>query len=604
MSILLTCRGLSKSYGARPLFENLTFGLADGERTGLIGPNGAGKSTLLKILAGAETPDCGELSLRRGLRIGYLSQQSTYADIPAASTVRQEIVKALSDIGLEPYEIEMRADTGMAQAGFTNPDRPVRELSGGWRKRLAILSQVLRRPDLLLLDEPTNHLDLEGVLWLENFMSGLDFPFLVVTHDRRFLERVCNRVIELNKCYENGHFSSSGNYSQFLENREILFDIQTAQEAATRNKVRREIEWLRRGPKARTTKQKARIDRAGELMRDLGELQFRNAQTRAVDIEFSASGRQTKKLIECKKTAKELGGKKLFSNLDLILCPGDKLGLLGENGSGKSTLLKVLSGALPPDSGTVTLADGLRTVIFDQHRQQLDLSLTLREALCPKGDFVMYRERPLHVAAWAGRFLFRKEQLEMPLGTLSGGEQSRVLIANLMLRPADVLMLDEPTNDLDLNSLEVLEESLREFAGALVLVTHDRYLMDSVCDNILALDGKGNTGFYADTDQWQERAREKMQAASAAKTAGQTAPAPALSRKEQKELLNIEEKIRSAEQQAETVRSAMDDPAVSADAAELMKRHEAYEAAQKKVDELYKRWEELEALKSGTSPAS
>ena len=603
MAILITCRDLSKTFGIRPLFDGLTFGLSDGERTGLIGPNGAGKSTLLKILAGLETTDKGELAPRRGLRTGYLAQQNTFEDIAPEVTVRQELVKALSDIGLEQYEIDIRVEAAMAQAGFKSPEQSVRALSGGWRKRLAILSQVARKPDLLLLDEPTNHLDLEGVIWLEKFMASLEFSFLVVTHDRRFLERVCNRVIELNKRYAPGHFSSPGNYSRFLESRENLFNVQLAQEDAARNIVRREIEWLRRGPKARSTKQKARIDRAGELIQELSELEYRNAQGKSVDIDFSASNRQTHKLVECQKIGKSLGGRVLFANLDLTLYPGDKLGLLGENGSGKSTLLKMLTGSIQPDSGTIKRADDLKIVTFDQHREQLDLNMTLRKALSDKGDFVLYKDKPLHVVAWADRFLFRREQLDVALGTLSGGEQSRELIARLMLRPADILLLDEPTNDLDLNSLEVLEESLNEFSGALVLVTHDRYLMDRVSGRILALDGKGKAGFYADLAQWEDRAAEQRESAGAAGSpaAITTHEKQGLSKKELKELSAIEHTIRVAEEQVDKACAEMEDPAIATNAEELLKRHQKFETAQKKVDDLYHRWEELEALKTANT---
>jgi ATP-binding cassette subfamily F protein uup len=598
MGILASCRDLSKTYGARPLFDGLTFGLSEGERTGLIGPNGSGKSTLLKILAGLETADKGEVSPRRGLRVGYLAQQSAFDDVPPEATVRGELARALADLALEQYEVDIRVENGMARAGFADAEQRVRSLSGGWRKRLAILAQVLRKPDLLLLDEPTNHLDMQGVMWLEGFMASLELSFMVVTHDRRFLERVCNRVIELHKRYPLGHFSSEGNYSKFLERRENLFAMQSAQEETARNIVRREIEWLRRGPKARTTKQKARIDRAGVLMQELGELEYRNAQGKAADIDFIASNRQTQKLVECKKIGKSLGGKTLFENLDLTLHPGSKLGLLGENGSGKSTLLKILTGQLAQDSGTLFRADGLKIVSFDQHREQLDLSVTLRQALCDKGDFVMYKDKPTHVVAWADRFLFRKEQLEVPLGTLSGGEQSRVLIARLMLRPADILLLDEPTNDLDLNSLEVLEDSLSEFPGALVLVTHDRYLMDRLCNNILALDGRGGCGFYADLPQWEDRyaEREALLSNGMAKSEIPVAQ-PVLSKKEARELAGMEKSIRSAEELRDKARAEMEDPAIATDAAELLKRHEKFEAAQKKVDELYHRWEELEALK-------
>jgi ATP-binding cassette subfamily F protein uup len=252
MANLVSTRRLSKSYGPRALFEDLTFGLFDGERTGLIGPNGAGKSTLLRILAGLETPDSGELVTRRGLRVKYLAQRDVF-DHAHGHSVREALAHALHDSGLEGYQIDQRVEEALENSGF-QPDQAIATLSGGWRKRLAILSQVLSEPDLLLLDEPTNHLDMEGVRWLETFLSGLTFSFLVVTHDRRFLENVCNRVIELNRRYKDGHFSSVGNYSQFIENREAHLDAQAAREASVRNTVRREVEWLRRGPKARPPK--------------------------------------------------------------------------------------------------------------------------------------------------------------------------------------------------------------------------------------------------------------------------------------------------------------------------------------------------------------
>ncbi len=509
-AILLSCRNLSKTFDARPLFEGLSFGLFENERTGLIGPNGAGKSTLLKILAGLEHEDEGELSLRRGLRVRYLAQQDLFKNSADGISVRDELVHGLKGLGLEDYEIDIRVDAGIEEAGF-NPDQRVDSLSGGWRKRLAILTQVLCEPDLLLLDEPTNHLDLEGVLWLEKFLSGLNFSFLMVTHDRRFLETVCNRVIELNKRYEDGHFSSAGNYSDFMEAREKLYEAQAAQEESARNIVRREIEWLRKGPKARTTKQKARMDRAGELISELSDLSFRNAQDRKASIDFSNSDRKSKKLIELTEVHKSMGGKKLFGPMNLTLGPGDKLGLLGANGSGKSTLLKILAGKLAQDAGSIKRAEGLKVVTFDQHREQLDLKMPLRKALCENGDRVEYKGNFIHVGGWADRFLFTTEQLNTPLGRLSGGEQSRVLIARLMLKPADILLLDEPTNDLDISSLEVLETSMMEFPGALVLVTHDRYLLDRVSEQILALDGKGHGRFFADLSQWEDRMADEAE---------------------------------------------------------------------------------------------
>jgi ATP-binding cassette subfamily F protein uup len=606
LGILLSCQNLSKSFGARPLFENLSFGLFEGERTGLIGPNGTGKSTLIKILAGLDKPDSGIISARKGLRVGYLAQQDRFEDLKEDLDVRTALVRGLDGLGLEDYEIDIKADAGLDDAGFSNPGQKVSKLSGGWRKRLAILTQVLREPDLLLLDEPTNHLDMEGVLWLESFMETLNFSFLVVTHDRRFLEQVSNRVIELNKGYPEGYFSNEGNYSQFLEKRDNLFNSQAQREDTVANLVRREIEWLRRGPKARQTKQQARIDRAGELMGELGELKYRNSQGKNVDIDFSGSERQTKRLVAVDKAVKSLGGRKLFGPLDLLLTPGDKLGLLGENGSGKSTLLKMLAGEIQPDSGTVKQADRLRVVTFDQHRDQLDLNQTLRKALCDTGDYVSYKESRIHVASWATRFLFDKDQLDRPLSRFSGGEQSRVLIARLMLRPADLLLLDEPTNDLDIPSLEVLEQSLAEFPGALVLVTHDRYLLDRVSRQILALDGKGNAGFFADLSQWedfraQERARgknEKAMATPSGKPASSKAVPKALSAEEIKELKDMEMAVHAAEEKLKAAKAKLEDPDIASDVHKLRQQQKKADAEQARLDSLFKRWEELEAKRT------
>ncbi len=608
MSILLSCQNLSKSYGHRPLFENLSFGLFEGERTGLIGPNGSGKSTLIKILAGLEKSDSGVLSVRKGLRVGYLAQQDHFAEEAEGLDVQGALRRALEGLGLEDYEIDIRVDSGLEDAGFTDPTQLVSKLSGGWRKRLAILAQVLREPDLLLLDEPTNHLDLEAVLWLENYMETLNFSFLVVTHDRRFLEKVANRIIELNKQYPEGYFSNSGNYSQFLEKRENLFNSQAQREDTVANTVRREIEWLRRGPKARQTKQQARIDRAGDLMGELDELKYRNSQGKNVDIDFSGSGRQTQRLVAADKVVKSLGGRKLFGPLDLLMTPGDKLGLLGSNGSGKSTLLKLLAAKIQPDSGTVKQADKLRIVMFDQHRDQLELDQPLRKALCESGDYVHYKGQPIHVASWAARFLFSKDQLDRRLREFSGGEQSRVLIARLMLKPADLLFLDEPTNDLDIPSLEVLEQSLTEFPGALVLVTHDRYLLDRVSKNILALDGKGNADFFADLAQWEafrenEIAKEKNKGKSPAPVTAVASPvsAPqksALTAKEEKELKGMDASLQAAETALKAAKAKLEDPSIAANVSKLLENQKAVDAEKAKLETLMKRWEELEAKKS------
>jgi ATP-binding cassette subfamily F protein uup len=604
MALLLGCDNLEKSFGLRPIFRGLSVRFDDTERTGLIGPNGSGKSTLMKILAGVEPPDGGTIESRRQVRIGYLPQADEF---PAGATPLGVVVAAQHDSphAHDDHEREVEAQVLLAKVGFDRTDQPVESLSGGWRKRLAIARELVRRPDLLLLDEPTNHLDLEGILWLEALLSDAPFAFVLISHDRYFLENVTNRVVELNRAYEGGHLSVNGSYSTFVERRAEYLAAQQRTEQALAGQVRREVEWLRRGAKARTTKAKGRINEAGRMMDDLAELRTRNTagQGRRLEIDFNATGRQTRKLLGAKGVAKSLGGRALFKDLDLTLAPGTKLGLLGPNGSGKSTLIRILSGEIEPDAGQVVRADGLRVILFDQNRAQLDQALTLRQAISPSGDVLVYRDKPMHVSGWARRFLFSTEQLDLPVGSLSGGEQARILVARLMLRPADVLILDEPTNDLDIASLEVLEESLADFPGALVLVTHDRFMLDRLSTELLALDGDGNAGTFASYAQWEAAQAAEAEAAAAAqrKAAPKPAPRPApaakprLSWKEQRELEGMEAEIERAESELESLQHAMADPATHADHVKMRDVCTRADAAQERVRTLYARWEELES---------
>ena len=603
MAVLLHCQSLSKSYGHRLLFKDISIGFDDSERTGLIGPNGAGKSTLLKIIAGAEQADSGTITTRRQLRLGYVPQEDLF---PVDVTVQSVMLDALADRHLEEHEQQTRIAILLSKIGFGDFEQQASALSGGWRKRLSIARQLIREPDLLLLDEPTNHLDLEGILWLEKLLANATFSFLLVSHDRYFLENATNRIVELNRTYADGYLSIKGTYSEFLLRREEYLEAQAAQQQALASRVRREIEWLRRGAKARTTKAKGRIQEAGRMMEDLAELKARNTQAGAAQIDFAATDRKTRKLVVAKDVKKELGGRKLFDHLNLVLSPGMKLGLLGRNGSGKTTLIRLLCGEMTPDSGEVWRADGLKVVVFDQARRQLDKSQLLRHALSPLGESVTFRGQNMHVSGFARMFLFQNEQLDLPVSQLSGGEQSRVLIARLMLLPADVLILDEPTNDLDIPSLEVLEESLSEFPGALVLVTHDRFMLDRISTELVALDGQGAAHWYADLAQWeaaQERAEKEQKAAAKAPskaTASDTVKAPApkrLTYMEQRELEQMESAIMKAEEQLHAAQAQMEDPAVLADHVKLREVCTKVDEAQNRVSQLYARWEELEARK-------
>src|SRR5215475_13613028 len=499
--LLLSCEGVSKAYGTRSLFEDLSFGLFEGDQAGLVGPNGAGKSTLLKILTGDEVPDRGTRSLRAGIRIGYVPQDPTF---PPGRTVEEIVAAALA--GVHEEEQPGRLAQALGRAGFTSGREAVDALSGGWRKRLAIARELAAAPDVLLMDEPTNHLDVDGILWLEGLLAERARAFVVVSHDRYFLEHVATRMIELNGAYPGGLFQSEGPYSDFLARRDEFLTSQTAYQEALANTVRREIEWLRQGAKARSTKAKGRIREAGRLMEELEDRRARSA-TATAGIDFASTMRRTRRLLVARGLGKSLGGRKLVSGLDLAITRGTRVGVIGPNGSGKTTLLNLLAGALPPDAGAIERADGLRLVRFEQDRGDLDASESLRRALAPEGDALTWQGRSIHVAAWAKRFLFRPEQLDVPVGRLSGGEQARILIARLMREPADVLILDEPTNDLDIPTLEVLEDGLAEFDGGLVLVTHDRFMLERVSTVILSLDGTGGTATFADYAQW-EAARE------------------------------------------------------------------------------------------------
>jgi ATP-binding cassette subfamily F protein uup len=601
MPPILNAQGVSKRFGATPLFEKISFAVDEGDRIGLIGPNGAGKSTLLAVLAGEMEPDTGDLAVRKRARVGYVKQVSEY---PKGATVRGVLEAAMKRTHVPDNEREQRLRETLGRAGFADDgaDQSVRmdaeaaALSGGWRKRLAIAEAMVTGPDVLLLDEPTNHLDLEGIEWLENVLRTAKFASVVVTHDRYFLENAASEVVELSRVYAEGMLRVRGSYSKFLEEREAYMESQTKMQDALRNRVKTEIEWLRRGPKARATKAKARIDNAHGLIGKLAEVDART-RTASAGIEFAATDRQTKRLIELEDVTITLGGREIVRGVNVGLTNGMKLGLCGPNGSGKTTILRAMSGEIPVSKGIVKRANALRIVYFSQMRE-LDASLTLRRALAPDADAVVYQDRVVHVASYAAKFLFNGDQLNQPVERLSGGERARVLIARLMLQPADVLMLDEPTNDLDIPTLEILEESLLEFKGALVLVTHDRYMLDRVSNVVLGLDGKGKSALFADYGQWEdwkdeEAQRGKPQVVLAAKSSGSSSSKKKLSYLEQREFDAIEARVDAADARMSAAHDLLEDPTVTSDPEKLIAALAEMEAAQHEHDAVYARWAEL-----------
>jgi ATP-binding cassette subfamily F protein uup len=614
VAILLGVQDLAAAFGARPLFEGVSFTVDEGERIGLIGPNGAGKSTLLRILADDLGPDRGSVSRRRGLRVAHLAQVPQFA--PGA-TVASSIAEGLApagETGDAPDEIARATMAslgldGRADAGVS-PETPIASLSGGWQKRVALGRELARRPDLLLLDEPTNHLDVEGIELLETLLARAAFATITITHDRVFLQRVSTRILELDRRNAGGLLSVAGDYAAYTRAKSEQMHAQERREVVLRNTLRRETEWLRRGAAARTTKQEARIQRAGALADEVQELGRRN-QTRTAGLDFQAAEKRPRRLIEARGLGQRYGERTIFQNVDLFIGPGTRLGLLGPNGCGKSTLIRLLLGVEPPTAGTVLRADGLQVAYFQQTREALDPARSLAETLSPDGDHVTFRGARLHVRGYLERFLFDYDQMNTPVGRLSGGEQSRLLLAILMLREAQVLVLDEPTNDLDLPTLAVLEEALTGFDGAVLLVTHDRYFLDQVATTILAFDtAAGAVVPFADVAQWEgwraaraAAAREAAKARAPEASAAASKPAAArrkLGYQDQREYDAIEETIARAEADLRQAIADSESPEHAADAARLVELLADVDARRAEVDRLYARWAELEAKREGT----
>ncbi len=584
MSLLIGCQSISKSFGTRLLFSDLSLSVFSGDKIGLIGLNGSGKSTLLQILAGLDRPDSGAVTPKKGLKIGLLPQSSSFED-KKPQTI---LFEALDPVPIPLHEKEKLVDVWMGKFGFTGNEPSAALLSGGWKKRLALARELVLSPDLLLLDEPTNHLDLEGILWLERFLLEDAPTYLLVSHDRYFLQTTAKRVIEIDPVYPKGSFAVDGSYSEFLSKKEQFIQGQIEKERSIATKSRRETDWLRQGAKARTTKSQARIEKAHEILEEHAQIRARNRKTTA-KIDFEATERETRKLVAAKNLSKELGGRLLFRHLDFTLSPGTRIGLMGPNGSGKTTLLRILAGEIAPDQGTLKKAEGLKTVYFDQHRVQLPLTLSLQDALSPDGDYVLFRGQRIHINGWCKRFLFSPDILPLPIGKLSGGERARISIARLILEPADLLLLDEPTNDLDIPTLEALEESLIDFPGAVMLITHDRCMLDRICTSLLALGSPEKSGFFSDFAQW-EAAQAKEEPSQLEKEGPSKGK---LSYQEKKELDALERKISKLEEEVKTLNHRLEEPMVAENPKTLEEVCRAIGLAETQIEQAYIRWHEL-----------
>ena len=551
--------------GRRIFFVAFRSVLGEGSGLGLCGVNGGGKSTLLRIIAGVEEVDSGSVYRVGGVRVSYVAQAAALDGTRSGRELASEVAERSSH---SPVEADQLVHRSFAALRCKHIDQPVSSLSGGQQKVLQIALSLCEAPDLLLLDEPTNHLDIGAILHLERFLSRAPFSWIAVSHDRWFLENAVEKIAELHVRYPGGLFMCQGSYRDYLRERKEFLEAEDRRRASLENKVRNEQAWLRKGVKARTTKQKARIGRAYEMMDSLSLVRAHQRGDK-VGISFTSSDRKTKKLVEFHKVSKSFGERSIFGSLELTLVAGQALGVLGLNGSGKSTFVNLVTGEILPDSGTIKRANDLTIAHFRQFEEDILESTTLKDFLTEKSDSVVYHGRSVHVATWAKRFKFQFEQLAQPFSALSGGEKARARISRIMLSTPDVLILDEPTNDLDIETLEMLEESLAEYQGALILVTHDRFMINCLCNSFLGLIGEGGAEIYADYEQWEQQVlspRKSEEKQKKVQPEKKKAPTKKLTYKEQKEYDEIEQTISRVEEQVAILERELNEPDLKSDA--------------------------------------
>ena len=598
MGLLISTKNLRKNVGDRDLFENLSIGIEDGQKIALIGPNGSGKSSLLRLLALQDQPDEGDVVHQKSLQFAFVEQQENF---PENMSLLNFLVSELKRThNFDEMRAQINAATQLSICGFEKPEQEIKELSGGWRKRLAIALALASEPELLILDEPTNHMDWDGILWLEDLLLQFKGAFILVSHDRKVLEKCTNRIIEINPVYQNAYLAFDCKYEEFEDKKEEYIQGQISLQESLSNKARRELDWLRAGVKARTTKSRSRINEAHQLFDKLNQVKQRNLSgQKSSRIEIESTGRKTKKMLWCEDLVVGYEDKKLIDGLSLELGANTCMALVGNNGSGKTSFLKCLSGQSQAMAGEIHWAENLQIVYFDQKRESIDLEKNIVEFLGDGSDYVVFKDKSIHVASYASRFLFPNEKLHTKIKKMSGGEKARLILAKMLLRPADILILDEPTNDLDIDTISLLEDILLEFPGLVILVSHDRSFLDKLSHRTLALNGDGSFAIYADVAQWlKDRKKAEKNNVEAVFKEKKNKPKNKkikLSFKEKHFLEGVEELILEKESVLEECKAKLEDP-------EITKDHEKINAVmlemadlQKDLDETYAYWDEIEA---------
>ena len=622
---LVTLSGAQLAYGHHPLLDHADLAIQENERIGLIGRNGAGKSSLLRILDGRVQPDDGEVVRRSGLRVATVEQEPLLDDAltlyeavlagpgPAgpgtgaalAAGAEADAAASGADADMEDWQRPARVRALIDRLGMA-PDTPVAGMSGGMRKRVALLRALAAEPDLLLLDEPTNHLDFDGIAWLEDVLRGWAGSAVVITHDRRFLDAVATRIVELDR---GRLLSFPGNFSAWQERKAQWLESERLANARQDKLLAQEEVWIRKGVEARRTRNEGRVRRLEQLRVQRAE---RRERLGNVSLSIAQGQRSGKLVAELQDVSKSFGGVPVVSHYGTVIMRGDRIGIIGPNGAGKTTLLKLILGELAPDSGSVRLGANLAVAYFDQMRAGLDESATLAEVISPGSEWVEIGDQRKHVMSYLGDFLFPPARAGSPVSSLSGGERARLLLARLFARPANVLVLDEPTNDLDIETLELLEELLQDYAGTVLLVSHDRAFLDNVVTQTIANEGQGRwrdyPGGYGD---WlaqrpppdEPQARSAGRARKPATPARAAEPAPARPAKagrlaswEQRELQELPDAIAALEEEQAALVARLADPALYRDAGdEAVGINARLAEIEEELARRFARWEALEA---------